>query len=449
MEFMGIVIFDLAGWIRYALKRALVTTMIQHEDFSISTTASKPFSIRPRQPSAPNHNHKFWTNSLPTLNFTHHTNSHLITTFSTVSHPSHDAPEENVMSTPSSTSNLAPLQPPNLYHLSPTYQKWCALRCADIITLKDRRVYVEGKLIHHYLNHPIRYVKLIGLIVSMDDFAHRRVYTLDDSSGACIECVALLPSSSARAASQSQPAPPPEPSIEHPQVPWADVQECKVVRVLGVVGTYMTRPQLHIVKMGVVGTTELERRWWDECARLKREVLGREWRVSREEVARWERRERRRGERERERERERGRGAPRGREAGARTEEGDGGGKRAKRETSKKDKLAHEKPHPLTREQEEKRPVIPKRKEAPNSKPKDPRHLLEIATHPSTSTSTSKSIPNPNSNPPSQPPPQKSPSNKSTSKSKSKSKPEPEPPTKKRIIPVVLTDLAKFDTFGL
>lgn len=105
---------------------------------------SKPFSIRSTQPSAPNHNHKFWTNSLPTLNFTHHTDSHLITTFSTVSHSSHDAPEENVMSTPSSTSNLAPLQPPNLYHLSPTYQKWCALRCADIITLKDRRVYVEG-----------------------------------------------------------------------------------------------------------------------------------------------------------------------------------------------------------------------------------------------------------------------------------------------------------------
>lgn len=45
MEFMGIVIFDLAGWIRYASKRALVTTMIQHEDFSISTTARYPLLI--------------------------------------------------------------------------------------------------------------------------------------------------------------------------------------------------------------------------------------------------------------------------------------------------------------------------------------------------------------------------------------------------------------------
>ncbi|KAB8299987.1 hypothetical protein EYC80_000228 [Monilinia laxa] len=321
------------------------------------------------------------------------------------------------MTTPSSTSNLAPLQPPNLYHLSPTYQKWCALRCADIITLKDRKVYVEGKLIHHYLNHPIRYIKLLGLIVSIDDFAHRRVYTIDDSSGACIECVALLPSRNAPAPSTA-PAPPsqqpPEPSIEHPQIQWDDMEECKIVRILGVMGTYMTMPQIQIIKMGIVGSTELERKWWDECARLKLEVLEREWRVSCAEVARWERRERRRGERER--------GRERGREGERKIKEGDRG-KRRKRDTRTSDDLAKENPHLPTQQQEENRPVIPKRKEPPNPKPKDPHHLLEIATHPPTSTSIS--------NPP-----------------KSTSNPKPEPPPKKRIIPVTLTHLAKFDTFA-
>lgn len=66
--------------------------------------------------------------------------------------PPHSLPSphhvKNVMTDPSSksttTSGLAPLQPPNLYYLSPTYNKWCALRCADIVALKNSHVYLGG-----------------------------------------------------------------------------------------------------------------------------------------------------------------------------------------------------------------------------------------------------------------------------------------------------------------
>ncbi|QSZ30743.1 hypothetical protein DSL72_000301 [Monilinia vaccinii-corymbosi] len=337
------------------------------------------------------------------------------------------------MTTPStSESNLAPLQPPNLYHLSPTYNKWCALRCADIVLLQDREVYFEGKRIHHYLNHPIRYIKLIGLIVAIDDFSRRRAYTIDDSSGACIECVALLPPPSKHSTSNpnSQAAPPPskptEPSIEHPQIPWENVEECKVVRILGVLSTYMTMPQIQIIKMGVVGNTEGERKWWDECRRLKREVLGREWRVSQEEVARWERRERRREER--------------GREGGKKTK---GKIKERKTERDTRDEVDKAQPDLLTREDEGKRKARPN----PNPRYKDPQHLLDIATHPSTSTSIPNHHPHPHPKPTYEHPPKHRPRDSSPNKSTSKS--QTTSPIKKRIIPVARPDLAKYNTFGL
>lgn len=326
------------------------------------------------------------------------------------------------MTTPSSTSTstsastLAPLLPLNLYHLSPTIQKWCALRCADIATLKTRGVYYENKPIHHYLNHPIRYIKLIGLVASIDDFLRCRVYTIDDSSGVCIECVALLPpppppskpsSSTTTTTISTSTANPPttqiqapsEPSVNQPQIPWDTISECKIVRILGVMGTYMTMPRLQIVKMGVVESTDVERKWWDECAGLKDPsmgILGMEWVVSEEEIERWKRRERRRKAREVERE-------------GQRTKRID------KREGSRlKDGSGRKENIDSIKEERKKQQQERKRKD-------NPHHLPTIATkpaHPPRETSPNKTNPKP-------------------------------PTTKKRILPIALSDLSKYDTFGL
>ncbi|KAF5879520.1 uncharacterized protein Bfra_006728 [Botrytis fragariae] len=284
----------------------------------------------------------------------------------------------------SSTSALAPLLPPYLYELSPTIHKWCALRCADIVSLTTRGVYFEDKLIHHYLNHPIRYIKLIGLIVSIDTFARRRVYTIDDSSGNALHSYLSLPRELLQI-----PILLPAPVHHHPQIPWNDISECKVVRILGIIGSYMQVPQLQIVKMGIVGSTDVERKWWDECRELKdpeRGILGREWVVGREEMERWRRRERRRKAREEEK-----RG---GRRDGRAVKMKSGSGRRED-----------------TEKVEEKRELA--RKKLANSQPF-------------------------NSNPtPSRPPHETSPN-----------KPLLRPPIKKRFIPTILPDLSNYDTFG-
>ncbi|TGO42193.1 hypothetical protein BHYA_0011g00270 [Botrytis hyacinthi] len=153
--------------------------------------------------------------------------------------------------------------------------------------------------------------------------------------------------------------------------------------------------------MGMVGSTDVERKWWDECRELKdpeRGVLGREWVVGSEEVERWKRRERRRKAREEEK---RGGGRD-GRVVKMKVGSGSGSGRREDTERA-----------------EEKRELA--RKKMANS-------------HPRPSANTSHSTSNPN---PPRPPHETSPN-----------KPLPRPPIKKRFIPTILPDLSNYDTFG-
>ncbi|TGO19653.1 hypothetical protein BTUL_0003g01080 [Botrytis tulipae] len=153
--------------------------------------------------------------------------------------------------------------------------------------------------------------------------------------------------------------------------------------------------------MGMVGSTDVERKWWDECRELKdpeRGILGREWVVGSEEMERWKRRERRRKAREEEK-RSGGR-------HGRVVKSGSGSGSGRREDTQRA---------------EEKRELA--RKKMTNSQ-----------ARPSTNTSHSISISTSN---PSRPPHETSPN-----------KPLPRPPIKKRLIPTILPDLSNYDTFG-
>jgi hypothetical protein len=50
---------------------------------------------------------------------------------------------------------------------------------------------ILGKPLFHHTNHPIKWVRLTGVIVAADERAGKCIYTLDDSSGVVIECVAV------------------------------------------------------------------------------------------------------------------------------------------------------------------------------------------------------------------------------------------------------------------
>ncbi|KAI4150913.1 MAG: hypothetical protein L6R39_002127 [Caloplaca ligustica] len=69
---------------------------------------------------------------------------------------------------------------------SPTYNTWARLTAADVHALRARPGF-EGQNTYFHLNHPISWVRLVGVIVAFDIYPNRATMTLDDSSGSTID----------------------------------------------------------------------------------------------------------------------------------------------------------------------------------------------------------------------------------------------------------------------
>lgn len=179
---------------------------------------------------------------------------------------------------------------------------------------------ITGREIFHFSNHPVKWVRLTGVVVAIDEFAERRIITLDDSSGMCVECVCSCPSSSPpdskssfvaahlnQTGSTSSKAGKEaldnrhasgkmqggsgmendgnrtQPSIQKPQIPWSSLHVGSVLKVKGQVGKWRDMKQLEVIKIEVMMSTEQEVRCWEEMLKFRREVLSVPWVVSGEE----------------------------------------------------------------------------------------------------------------------------------------------------------------------
>ncbi|KAI9699967.1 MAG: hypothetical protein M1836_002501 [Candelina mexicana] len=81
-----------------------------------------------------------------------------------------------------------PVYPLSCFSASQTFNSWAKLTAADVHALRTVPEY-EGWNIYFYSNHPINYVKLVGVLVGFDDFTNEKwgFMELDDGSGATIE----------------------------------------------------------------------------------------------------------------------------------------------------------------------------------------------------------------------------------------------------------------------
>ena len=86
--------------------------------------------------------------------------------------------------------------PAYTYPASPTYFIWVKLACHDVhhhlTTQPDRKHHQSstGNPLYFYLNHPIQFVQVTGIVVAIEDFhPHIFLFTLDDSSGSTIDVV--------------------------------------------------------------------------------------------------------------------------------------------------------------------------------------------------------------------------------------------------------------------
>lgn len=135
----------------------------------------------------------------------------------------------------------------------------------------------SGQDVFFHLNHPVRWVRITGMVVAVDEFPARRIYTVDDSSGSCIECIVAVPKPDSKVSpsTEEQPAA----AADTPHVP-DEVDVGTVVDIKGGLGLFRGNKQIRIEKATVVRSTGQEVAYWEKVEAFRREVLDRPWRLT-------------------------------------------------------------------------------------------------------------------------------------------------------------------------
>ena len=160
-----------------------------------------------------------------------------------------------------------------------------------------------GEGLYFHRNLPIKWVRIVGVVVAIDEFGTFRAFTIDDSSGACIEAMISLittePASDASAATAAPLGP-----LAQPVTPYDHIDVGSVVDVKGALTTFRDAKQLKVEKMTALRGTAEEMKLWAKRSAFGRDVLEKPW-VLPDKTVRKCRKEAERSEAEAERKRER------------------------------------------------------------------------------------------------------------------------------------------------
>ncbi|KAF2274091.1 uncharacterized protein EI97DRAFT_382203 [Westerdykella ornata] len=182
------------------------------------------------------------------------------------------------------------LYPAYCFRISPTYDAWVKMTAADVQALQTVPEF-QGQRIYFHLNHPIRYICLVGLIVAIDDVNPRyTIFTLDDSSGVTIEVkiIRLRPDEYDPAQSPSNTM------VENVNVysglgnfavmvNGEEIDVGTVLKVKGTISEFRGNKQVELKRVWIVKTTDEEVKAWLETARFKKEVLDVPWHITKGE----------------------------------------------------------------------------------------------------------------------------------------------------------------------
>ncbi|KAI1768594.1 hypothetical protein GGR53DRAFT_382406 [Hypoxylon sp. FL1150] len=172
--------------------------------------------------------------------------------------------------------------PAYCFHLSPTINRWCPFRAVDIQGLECRPGF-EADNVFFSLNHPIRWVRVVGVVVAIDEYYGRRIYTVDDSTGECIECSLDVPKPVDGARQDISKATTTNPTEA---APYSDIDVGMVIDVKGSTKIFRDQKQINIQKLQRVRSTNQEVQFWNKIRDFRRDVLDRPWVLERREVRR-------------------------------------------------------------------------------------------------------------------------------------------------------------------
>ncbi|KAI7284118.1 hypothetical protein KC345_g2479 [Hortaea werneckii] len=181
-------------------------------------------------------------------------------------------------------SSEATGHPRRYFDASPTFQHWNKVTCADVHALRSEPGF-QGQGIYFHLNHPIQFIRVVGLLVDIQTVAGGKytLLTLDDSSGECL--VLKIKSRDLRQSNEEYPSNTEIDNVDvhvslgHTTVLLnsAPLQIGDVLKAKGTVGFFRNKRQLDLKRLFLVPSTNAEAQAWSETAKWKREVLSKPW----------------------------------------------------------------------------------------------------------------------------------------------------------------------------
>ena len=157
-------------------------------------------------------------------------------------------------------------------------------------------MYYVGQNIFFYLNHPIKWVRLVGVVVAFDLLPTRFIFGLDDSSGFNIEIMCERPKGGQTI--QAQDMNPDALLADQPGMPMkgctasgrevelAGIDVGAVVKAKGTIGVFRGARQLLLERIAIVRTTNAEATAWTENTAFHDDVLSKPWNLSEREQRR-------------------------------------------------------------------------------------------------------------------------------------------------------------------
>ena len=125
-----------------------------------------------------------------------------------------------------------------------------------------------GQNTYFHLNHPIKWIRLVGVIVAFDEFPQRWIMVLDDNSGAVIEVTCGRPPSQHKTTSPSD-YNIPSAGVAEPSISLEGVTSTgrpidlngidigTVVKVKGKIGSFRGDKQMHLERICMLQPNQL------------------------------------------------------------------------------------------------------------------------------------------------------------------------------------------------
>ncbi|KAI9697143.1 MAG: hypothetical protein M1820_007878 [Bogoriella megaspora] len=210
------------------------------------------------------------------------------------------------------TRKKAYIYPAWCFSASPTYNTWVKFTAADVHRLQKAKGGFEGiestlatcvsiaaaknykgQKLYFWINHPIRFVRLVGPIIAIDDVNPRyTIITIDDGSGATISLKIIRRS----VEDEDNPVDCPN-NTEVPNMNIvANVGTFElvldgtlldigtVVKAKGRLEEFRGVKQLELKRLSIVESTDEEAQAWAELAKFRKAVLSKPWHLSKTEI---------------------------------------------------------------------------------------------------------------------------------------------------------------------